>query len=148
MKLLKNTQGRKENVPGAEDGKPFGKWKLLGLLLLNLILVFGVYLFVVQVLAEQSFAYYYGLMGLYLGLAAVLVLVYFFYNRALIHRIPEEQLPDTWSAEEKARFKQEGIERQRRSRWILLWLIPLLFTLAWEIVNVFLLQELFPQWFS
>jgi hypothetical protein len=145
-----NKRSRKERntAPAAgQNGSGGGKWKLLAMLLLNLAIVFGVYKYFVLVLAKQSLGYYVGIMWTYLALSAVLAVAYFVYNRGMIHRVDDEQLPDTWSAEQKVRFKREGAERQRKSRWILLWLIPLIFTLAWEIVEVYLLQVFFPQWF-
>ena len=90
----------------------------------------------------------YGIMVLYMAALAVFAIVYICYNFAFTRKgITAEMLPDTWSDEEKDRFIQNGKDRLRKSRWMLLLILPILFTFAIDYVEFFFVPMI-RGWFA
>jgi hypothetical protein len=66
------------------------------------------------------------------------VLVYIFYNRGFSRKgVTADMLPDEWSEERKTEFIRSGEKRLERSKWILVFIISLLFTFIIEAIILF-----------
>ncbi len=88
-------------------------------------------------------------LGIYLTVATVVTLGYVIYNRGFSRRgVTEEMLPDTWSAEEKRKFIEDGEERLRKSRPLLILIFAFAFTFVVDILELFALpfiQSMFSK---
>lgn len=72
-----------------------------------------------------------GVMALYAAAGTVFLVVYIIYNRAFTRdNITPEMLPDSMSEEQKTAFIQSGIDRKRKSRWMIVVLLALFTPLA------------------
>ncbi|MBQ8836398.1 MAG: hypothetical protein IJ002_02690 [Clostridia bacterium] len=73
----------------------------------------------------------------------VLILVYIIYNRGFARkRITMDMLPAEWSYEEKTEFIEDGKRRLKRSQWMLMLIIAFAFTLAFELLELYVLPWL------
>ncbi len=80
---------------------------------------------------------------LYIAAGAVLGLGYVIYNKGFSGKgVTPEMLPDTMSPEEKQAFINDSIRRQKTSEWVLLLLIPILVTLAADMIYLFIFPTL------
>lgn len=80
---------------------------------------------------------------LYIGLGAVLALVYVIYNRGLAWKnATEEMLPSDMTQEEKRAFLQAHRDRLLRSEWMLTLIFPIVVTLILDYAYLFLLPYL------
>ncbi len=86
-------------------------------------------------------------LGIYLAVATAVILGYVIYNRGFSRRgVTEEMLPDSWSAEQKREFIEDGEERLRKSRPLLILIFAFAFTFVVDIIELFaipLLQDIF-----
>ena len=72
-----------------------------------------------------------GTMVAYAAVGAGCVFAYVIYNRAFTRDgITPEMLPDTMSEQQKADFIQSGIDRKRKSKWMIVVFLALLCPLA------------------
>ncbi|MBR5601817.1 MAG: hypothetical protein IKZ16_00970 [Clostridia bacterium] len=72
-----------------------------------------------------------GTMVAYAAVGAGFVFAYVIYNRAFTRDgITPEMLPDTMSEQQKADFIQSGIDRKRKSKWMIVVFLALLCPLA------------------
>ena len=131
---MKNKNKRKMPVPSIPDGNPEKKFnfKRLILLILNTALVFGVY--------QICMRYYYFeiVLWIYLALTAALAFSYVIYNRGFTQKgVTEEMLPDEWNAEKKKNYIEGAKSRLEKSKWMLMWLIPFIFTFAFDTIELF-----------
>ena len=79
-------------------------------------------------------------MALLLGFTlAYLVYNRFFYKKGLT----KEQLPDDWSEEKKEAFLADGENRMKKSRFMLLIIVPLIITFLFDTLYLFVLEPLF-----
>ncbi len=115
------------------------------LLVVNCALAFGLYrtMLYFATMAQNAFpsfvvmlVYFVLLLGF--GLA-YLIYNRFFYKKGLTH----ENLPDTMTFEEKEAFLADGERRLKRSKWMLLVLIPLLFTFLVDALDLFVFDLVF-----
>ncbi|MBR2353258.1 MAG: hypothetical protein IKA76_01995 [Clostridia bacterium] len=84
----------------------------------------------------------------YMVLFALFILAYVIYNRGFSRRhLTKDMLPDEWSEEEKEAFLVDGKERMRRSKWMLLPIIALGVTFAYDMIELFVLPY-FREMFS
>lgn len=75
--------------------------------------------------------------------AAVLVLAYVIYNRGFSGRgITAEMLPDSMTEKEKDDYIADTAERERKSKWMMTVIIPLLLALLTDLIDVFVIQNL------
>jgi hypothetical protein len=92
-------------------------------------------------LSSKSLDYYYFfpiVMFGYMAALTVLVLVYIIYNRGFSRKgVTADMLPDEWSEERKTEFIRSGEKRLERSKWILVFIISLLFTFIVEAIILF-----------
>ena len=117
------------------------------LLLLNTLLCFVIYrtlLFYAE-MTDKTFGAFL-VMVIYMALLLGFTLAYLIYNRFLWRKgIRPEQLPAEWSTEQKCAFLEDGERRLRRSRWMMLIIIPLLFTFLMDTLELFILEPLFRR---
>lgn len=94
-------------------------------------------------LSSKSLDYYFFfpiVMFGYMAALTVLVLVYIIYNRGFSRKgVTADMLPDEWSEEKKQSFVESGRIRLERSKWILVFIISLLFTFIVEAILLFVL---------
>ena len=117
------------------------------LLAVNTLLCFVLYrtLLFYADLTDKTFGAFL-VMVLYTALLLGFTLAYLIYNRFLWRKgLTAEQLPADWSAERKCAFLADGERRLRRSKWMMLIIIPLLFTFLMDTLELFILEPLFYQ---
>ena len=86
-----------------------------------------------------------GVPVLYAAAGAAFLVAYIIYNRAFTRdNITPEMLPDTMTEQEKADFIQEGADRKRKSKWM----IVVLFTLFVPLAIDFLILTAIPTLFG
>lgn len=79
-----------------------------------------------------------GVMVAYMVAFGGMLAAYIIYNRAFSRKnITMDMLPDHWSADEKQSYLRDGEERMKKSRWMLMIIIPLLVTFAAEAMYLF-----------
>ena len=72
-----------------------------------------------------------GVMGLYAVTGTVFLVVFIIYNRGFTRdNVTPEMLPDSMTEQEKAEFIQNGIDRKRKSKWMIVVLFALFTPLA------------------
>jgi hypothetical protein len=83
----------------------------------------------------------------YMAALTVLVLTYIIYNRGFSRKgVTVDMLPAEWSEDKKIEFIENGKFRLQRSKWLLVFIIALLFTFVVEAFLLFALpviKELF-----
>ena len=76
----------------------------------------------------------------YMVIAPALILVYIFYNRGFSRRgVTPEMLPEEWSEEQKEAWIEDGKERMRRSKWMIVPIFALVFTFGVDLIELFFL---------
>lgn len=112
------------------------------LLLVNTVLFFGVYkalLFYAEATDETFLSFC--VMILYMALLLGFTLAYLIYNRFLYRKgLTAEDLPDTMTPAQKEAFLEDGRERLRRSKWMMLIILPLVLTFLFDCVDLFILE--------
>ena len=74
----------------------------------------------------------------YMIVLTVLMVVYIVYNRGFSRKgVTEEMLPAEWTQEQKFEFIESGKVRLQRSKWILVFIIAILFTFIVEAFVLF-----------
>ena len=112
------------------------KKRLMLMLLANSILILTVYF----ILNRMQF---WPIFFIYMGIAAVLVLIYVIYNRGFVGKnTTPDMLPDTMTLAEKQAFLQDAKNRLHRSRWALTLLIPIVLTFAADFIYIYLFPQL------
>lgn len=104
---------------------------LLAILIIATVVVFGTYRFLLT-------HYYFELVLIaYMVIETVFIVAYLVYNRGMSRRgITAEMLPDEWSDEEKQKFIDDGKERLKKSKWMLVVILAFLFTFAIDIIEL------------
>ena len=76
----------------------------------------------------------------YMVLSVAFVVAYLIYNRGMTRRgVTPEMLPEDWSDEQKIEFIEDGIRRQKKSRWMIFPIFALLFTFAIDAMELFVI---------
>ncbi len=128
---MAKTYRRKQPASRKKKQKEHFPWKKAGLLFLSLILFFSAY--------QIAIYFYQGwIVHTYCIAAGVLVVLYALINRGVFSIPSPENLPDEWSKEQKAIFIAEQQKRRRISSVLLYFLIPILMTVVWDMVYLFL----------
>lgn len=67
---------------------------------------------------------------------------YIIYNKGftMVNRTPDS-FPEDWSYEKMCAVTAEGERRKKKSKWMLLIIIPLLFTFMFDMVDLFILDR-------
>ena len=112
------------------------KKALLRMLLIHAVLIIGLYF-----LAAGVGIPYISL--LYVLVAAGLAVGYLIYNRGFAYRgVREEDLSDKLSQEEKRALLFEVRERDRKSKWVLTLLLPIVVAVLLDLLYLYLLPGL------
>ncbi len=91
-------------------------------------------------LTNETF-YAFIIMLVYLALLLGFALAYLIYNRFFYRKdLTPEQLPDTWSAEQKTAFLADGERRFEKSKWMLTIIFPLVVTFLFDAVELFIID--------
>lgn len=78
--------------------------------------------------------------------ASVTIIAYFIINKGFTENgITPEMLPDSMSEEEKAAYIEKSLGRKKKSRWMLVVFIALIFPLAADIFRLFVFERLLPE---
>ncbi len=132
MKKTKKTNRKK--VPVKQEARAPRK-KLPVKKLLLLLLSFAVFYTVYQI----AIYYYYGeIVHIYCISAGVLAVLYILYNRGRLTVPERDSLPDEWGEKEKDDFLAEVKTRRKKSSFLLYLLIPILLTVAFDMISIFL----------
>lgn len=95
------------------------------LLVINTAAVFGFYRYML------NFRYFEIVLILYMVILAVLVLSYVIYNRGFSRSgVTYEMLPDSMTHEEKTEFIMDAERRRKKSKWMIAFIFPFVFTFA------------------
>ena len=92
--------------------------------------------------AQNSALYYFfpAVMVVYMAALIALLTAYMIYNRGFSRKgITLDMLPAEWSEEKRRAFIESGEKRFERSKWILVFIIALLFTFLAESVTLFVI---------
>ncbi len=85
-----------------------------------------------------------GIMALYALIGAGFLIAYIIYNRGFTRdNITPEMLPDTMSEHEKLAFIQSGVERKRKSKWMIVVLFAAFVPLAIDFLILTAIPTLF-----
>lgn len=113
----------------AEKRKALGKMLML---VLVVAIIFGFYR------AMLNFSFFKVVFWVYLAALPILIIAYFIYNKGMSAKgVTEDMLPDEWSDEEKTKFIEDGKQRLRKSSWMLMGIIGLLFTFSFDLIELF-----------
>ena len=113
-------------------------WKLLLILVLNTIILCGLYYYIVNYLPNYSGA----IMIVYALSLSAMIIAYFVYNKGILQKhITEDMFPSEWSFEEKNEYILQIKQRAKKSKWMLTVIFPLIITFAIDIINLFLLDS-------
>lgn len=116
--------------------KPDAK-KLLIQLVVNSLIIVPLY-FVIAMNVQFPYLHY-----VYLLAGAALALYYVIYNRGFVGKnATPESLPDSMSAAEKQEFLEDCRLRQKKSRWVLTFLIPIVLTFLADAAILYLVPSL------
>ncbi len=111
-------------------------WRLWTVTLLSVAAIFSVY----QVAVYFRFKY---ILHIYCILAGVLMILYFLTNRGFSgHKVTYESLPEDWDKERKDAFLNSIEARHRRAKKLLIPIIGILSTLAFDIVYLFYIEPM------
>ena len=134
-----------QKKPSPTPRKPVERstWITLILLFVNTLLFFLFYR-VLILIADRAQLPLLGFiaMGLYMALLIGFLLGYLIYNRFLYRKgLTADDLPVTMTPAEKEAFLEDGRERLRKSRWVMLILIPLLLTFFFDTIDLFIVDR-------
>lgn len=75
--------------------------------------------------------------------ASVLILAYVIYNRGFSGRgVTAEMLPDTMTEKEKDDYIADTAEREKKSKWMMTFIVPLLLALLIDLLDMYVLKNL------
>ena len=109
-------------------------------LILNTIVFFGLYSFLVDVSPSVMMV----TLWVYFALTAGFCFAYVIYNRGFSRmNLTPDMLPDSMSTEEKAAFIEDGKDRIEKSKWMITIIFPLLMTFILDIVYMYIIEPMF-----
>ena len=133
MSKRKNKSAPVKNEESSSPKIPKGDIIRLLALIATVAGVYGAYKFFLGAFEEYTLH----ILIIYSVLATVSTLTYVIYNRGFSRRgLTPEMLPDTMSAEEKQEFIEDGVQRLRRSRPLLMVVLAFAFTCVAELVEL------------
>ena len=123
MKKRKNKKTSTALTSVSQKKKP--SIGMILLLVLNTAVIFGFYRYML------NFRYFEIVLISYMVILAALVLSYVIYNRGFSRSgITIEMLPDSMTQEEKTAFIEDAEKRKKKSKWMLAFIFPFVFTFA------------------
>lgn len=85
-----------------------------------------------------NFSFFPFVMWGYMIALAALALAYIIYNRGMSRKgITADMLPDEWEEDKKREYIENGNNRLRRSKWMLILMIAFVITFAAEAITLF-----------
>lgn len=127
---LKNQ--RPDNVPTLREALKRFNFKL-ALTLAALIIVF---IAVFRLL--KLYDLYLVAIVIYTAVTLAAAIYYIVYNRGVLSgKVTPDMLPAEWSAEQKQAMIDDIAARQKRSKWVLLILIPMIFVFGFELLELY-----------
>ncbi len=114
-------------------------WNLAGKLLISFAVIFSVYQFCLKLAETNNSVWMQNLtLIIYSGATTVIAVIFIIKNRGVSNDIPTpEQLPDTWSTDEKTKFIEDLIKSKNSAKKLLIVLIPLILTLLIDMIYLF-----------
>lgn len=80
---------------------------------------------------------------IYVGLAAVLLLVYVIYNRGFVLKdATPDMLSDEWTPEQKQAMLADAKRRREASRFMPVFIVPLVIAVMLDVIQLLLLEDL------
>ncbi|MBQ2733181.1 MAG: hypothetical protein IJF74_03405 [Clostridia bacterium] len=81
-------------------------------------------------------------MWTYFALLIGFFCAYIIYNKGftMVNRTPDS-FPEDWSYEKMCAVTEEGERRKKKSKWMLLIIIPLLFTFMFDMIDLFIIDR-------
>ncbi|MBQ4117117.1 MAG: hypothetical protein IJD37_07050 [Clostridia bacterium] len=144
----KKHRKRRSFVPESEAKNAVKKsfaefnWKLFGKLILSFIIIFSLYQLGLKLGELYNPVIITVVVVTYVIATTVLAAAFIIMNRGISNDIPtKEQLNDNMSDEEKEKFIADLIESRKKAKKILLVLIPLIFTLLFDMLYLFFLVK-------
>ena len=115
---------------------PQSKGKIALILLVNFIVIFGLYIVGVTFIPLPT-------MIIYTVALTVTAFGYVIYNRGFSRKnVTLEMLPEDWPPEKKTEFIEDGRRRMENSKWVLTVLIPLIGVIAYEMMDIYVMPQL------
>ena len=128
-------QGRKAEFE-SDPARAAMARRLLLLLIGNSTLILSVY-FILNALQFGAIFF------IYMGISAVLILIYVIYNRGFVYKdATPEMLPSSMPAEEQERILGEAKARMDRSRWMLTLIVPFVLAFMLDALYLFVLSDI------
>lgn len=139
-KQTKKTKTEVKAVSSLKKSFRAFNWHRAGMLALYTLIAIVVYYYLNIVYGQYS-AY---TVGAYVLVSAAMIVAYFAYNRAFTGRgVTYEMLPDTMTDKEKREYLDDVAEREKRSRWMLMIIFPLITTLMIDMLKLFVIDRYF-----
>lgn len=147
--MAKKKRKRRSFVPESEAKNAVKKsfrefnWRLAGKLLLSFAVIFSIYHVLLKLgeIYNNKFLYDYTVI-LYIIITCVLFAAFVIMNRGVSNDIPtKEQLTDEWTDGEKEKFIEDLKASRKRAKKILIYLIPFIFTLLFDVVYLLFLVK-------
>ena len=111
--------------------------------LLNTLFVYGLYVVLMQT------PYFQVALIVYLSVLALFSFGYVFYNRGFTRKnLTVEQLPESWSEEQKHLYLSDAEERVKKSKWCLTVIIPFVLTFLIDLFYLYILDPYFLSLFG
>ncbi|MEE0970410.1 MAG: hypothetical protein U0M06_13650 [Clostridia bacterium] len=135
MKRTKKTRAAVTEVSAAPKKKPN-----IARIVLLFVITAAVFSFYRYMLTTPYFVV---VLVTYMALFALLLISYVVYNRGFSRSgITAEMLPDSMTAEEKEEYIGDALSRKERSKWMLLFIFPFVFTFGFDLVSFFITDTL------
>ncbi len=106
---------------------------------LTLLLSFAVFMLIYQIGVYFELMF---MLHIYCTAAGALIVIYSFMNRGMFSLPKKEQLPCEWGDEEKESFIAEQKARRERSSVLLYFIIPIILTVAFDMIYLLLTVNL------
>ncbi len=143
-KLRENEEGTEKSTPVEGSRKNKRAKEVLKHILWTVVISLFVLVFY---RVSLSFPFFTIVMGVYMLALVGLILWYMIYNRGFTRlHIKKSELPSDWSEEEKTEYIVSGEKRLYRSRWLLYFIIGLLFTFLTDAIELFVISSIL-SWF-
>ncbi len=114
-------------------------WRLALTLFVSCIVIIGLYFYLgygINVTVGNITTLVYMIVG------SLMILAYFIINRAFTGRgVTYEMLPDTMSHKEKEEYLCDVANRERKSRWMLIVIFPVVIALLCDMFYLFVIEE-------
>ncbi len=143
--MKKNKTNKNTSLP--ENGEERDKVKAaratlayLVLVIVNTVLFYTVYAMLVN--GDEGYLVSQIVLWTYFALLIGFFCAYIIYNKGftMVNRTPDS-FPEDWSYEKMCAVTAEGERRKKRSKWMLVIIIPLLFTFMFDMIDLFILDR-------